>query len=102
MATLQDVRDRLERAVGRLETAQRAYRDRQDARLAEAQREAMTANAGPDVEELVKALEETQKQNQALVDEREALADRVDAVIGRLQAVLAAGEGEGSAGGSAR
>jgi len=92
MATLQDVRDRLERAVGRLETAQRAYRERQETKLAEAQIEAMRAGdgAGPDFEDLVKALEDTQKHNQALVAEREAMADQVDAVIGRLRAVLAA------------
>jgi FtsZ-binding cell division protein ZapB len=86
MATLQDVRDRLERAVGRLEAAQKAYKDRWDAKLADVQREA-----------LVKALEETQQQNQALVDEREALADQVDAVIGRLRAVLTEGD-DGAAG----
>lgn len=104
MATLQDVRDRLERAVGRLETAQRGYKDRQQARLAEAQREALTAGAagaagaagsGPAVEDLVKALEETQAHNQALVEEREALANRIDAVIGRLRGVLQDESGDG-------
>lgn len=98
MASLQDVRDRLERAVGRLEGAQRAYRDRQDARLAEAQAEALRAGAGPEVDDLVRALEETRTRNQALVDERAALADRIDAVIGRLRAVLAAGEPEAGSG----
>lgn len=104
MATLQDVRDRLERAVGRLEAAQKAYKDRWDAKLADVQREALAAGAsggadgaGPDVEGLIKALEETQQQNQALVDEREALADQVDAVIGRLRAVLTEGD-DGAAG----
>lgn len=98
MATLQDVRDRLERAVGRLETAQRTYKERQQAKLAEVQREALTAGAagsGPDVEDLVKALEETQAHNQALVAEREALADQVDAVIGRLRTLLQSDTNDG-------
>jgi hypothetical protein len=114
MATLQDVRDRLERAVGRLESAQEAYKARHDAKLAELRREALAAGetaagtgsvgpggadpgsaGGPEMDDLLKALEETQAHNQALVDEREALADQIDTVIGRLRAALSPDDGPG-------
>lgn len=83
MSRIDQAQERLERAVARLERARRAQTDRlsqmKDAR-----------SAGPDAAEmnnLVRALDEAQRENAALVAERESMADRVDTIIGRLKTV---------------
>lgn len=85
---------RLARAVERLERARSAQTDR----LAEL-KEAVNAEpaAGPDagdIGDLVRALEEAQRENAALVAERDAMADRVDAIIGKVRGVAGMNDNE--------
>jgi len=83
MSRIDEAQERLKHAIARLERARSAQIDRiselKDAR-----------SAGPDATEintLVQALDEAQRENAALVAEREAMADRVDTIVGRLKSV---------------
>jgi len=91
MSRIEQAQERLERAIARLERARRAQTDRL-AQLKDAR------GAGPDAAEmnnLIRALDEAQRENAALVAEREAMADRVDTIIDRLRTV-AGMEGSGT------
>ena len=94
MSRIDQAQERLARAVARLETARRAQSDR----LAE-MKEALNVEpaAGPgagEIGDLVRALEEAQRENAALVAEREAMADRVDAIIGEMRGVAGMNDNE--------
>ena len=94
MSRIDQAQERLARAVARLETARRAQTDR----LAE-MKEALNVepSAGPDagdIGDLVRALEEAQRENAALVAEREAMADRVDAIVGEMRGVAGMNDDE--------
>ncbi|MCY4192323.1 MAG: hypothetical protein OXD42_13550 [Rhodospirillaceae bacterium] len=83
MSRIKKARERLERAVTRLERSQRGQND-EIVRLKEAH------NASPDpaeIDRLGRALDETKRKNAALTAEREAIADRMDITIDRLRAV---------------
>jgi hypothetical protein len=88
MAGLQDAQARLAKAVARLETALFERENRLAARDAVAEAERAR---GPNIEELVQALDGAQKENAALIAEREAMARQLDTLIARLNAVLAQG-----------
>ena len=83
MSQIEEAQDRLERAVARLEHARRAQSDR----IAEIKKASSEAPNADEVNGLIRALDEAQRENAALVAEREAMADRVDAIIGRLRSV---------------
>ena len=94
MSRIDEARKRLARAVARLEQARRAQTDR----LAE-MKEALNVEpgAGPDVGDigdLIRALEEAQRENAALVAERDAVADRVDAILGDVRRAAGIGDNE--------
>ena len=94
MSRIDQAQERLARAVARLETARRAQSDR----LAE-MKDALNVEpaAGPDagdIGDLVRALEEAQRENAALVAEREAMADRVDAIVGEMRSVAGMNDNE--------
>lgn len=83
MSRIDEAQQRLKRAIARLEDARNA----QIGRIAELKD---ARSAGPDPSEvntLVQALDEAQRENAALVAEREAMADRVDTIVGRLKSV---------------
>ncbi len=85
MSRIDEARKRLARAVARLEQARHAQTDR----LAE-MKEALNVEpgAGPDagdIGDLIRALEEAQRENAALVAERDAMADQVDAILGNVR-----------------
>jgi len=83
MSQIHEAQQRLKQAIARLEQARNA----QIGRIAELKD---ARSAGPDATEmnaLVQALDEAQRENAALVAEREAMADRVDAIVGRLKSV---------------
>ena len=94
MSRIHEAQERLERAVARLERARGTQSDR-IAQLKD------TRSAGPDAAEtnnLVRALDEAQRENAALVAEREAMAERVDSIVDRLRTVAsmeAANDGKG-------
>jgi len=83
MSRIDEAQHRLNQAIARLEQARSA----QIGRIAELKE---ARSAGPDPAEmnaLVQALDEAQRENAALVAEREAMADRVDTIVGRLKSV---------------
>lgn len=83
MSRIDEAQHRLNQAIARLEQARSA----QIGRIAELKE---ARSAGPDATEmnaLVQALDEAQRENAALVAEREAMADRVDTIVGRLKSV---------------
>ena len=71
MSRIEEARQRLARAVARLESA----------------RHAQAGPAPGDIGDLIRALEEAQRENAALVAERDAMADRVDAIVGEIRGV---------------
>ena len=81
MKKLELARARLDRALDRLETAQQAFDDR--VRVIKA-----AVTRGADWQDLIRAVEDVQKENQVLVAREERLRDRVDKAIERLSAVL--------------
>lgn len=94
MTRIDKARKRLARAVERLEGARRAQTDR----LAEL-KEALNVEPGTgpdagDIGDLVRALEEAQRENAALVAERDAMADRVDEIIGKMRSVTGMNDNE--------
>ncbi len=98
MSRIEEARQRLARAVARLESARHA----QAGRLA-GMKDALDAQAGPapgDIGDLIRALEEAQRENAALVAERDAMADRVDAIVGEIRGV--AGTNDNDRAGSGR
>ncbi len=85
MSRIDEARKRLARAVARLEQARHAQTDR----LAE-MKEALNVEPGTgpdagDIGDLIRALEEAQRENAALVAERDAVADQVDAILGNVR-----------------
>lgn len=83
MSRIDEAQQRLKQAIARLEAA----RNTQVGRIAEL-RDARSAGPDPaEVNALVQALDEAQRENAALVAEREAMADRVDTIVGRLKSV---------------
>lgn len=104
MSRIDRAQERLARAVARLEAARRAQTDR----LAE-MKEALNAEpgAGPDtgpetggIGDLIRALEEAQRENAALVAERDAVADRVDAILGSVRRAAGIDDNERAGSGS--
>ena len=94
MSRIDRAQKRLARAVARLESARSAQTDR----LAE-MKETLNVEpgAGPDagdISDLIRALEEAQRENAALVTEREAMADRVDAIVGEMRSVAGMNDNE--------
>ncbi len=94
MPRIDKAQKRLARAVERLESARRAQTDR----LAEL-KEALNVEpgAGPDagdISDLVRALEEAQRENAALVAERDDMADRIDRIIGKVRSVAGMNDNE--------
>jgi hypothetical protein len=81
MKKLELARARLDRALDRLEMAQQAFDDR--VRVIRA-----AVTRGADWQELIRAVDDVQKENQALVAREERLRNRVDKAIERLSAVL--------------
>jgi hypothetical protein len=78
MQTIANARQRLDRALARLEAAERRrMMGRARARA-----------SGPDWDALVQSLDAAQKENQALLTRNQALAKRVDALIARLESEL--------------
>lgn len=85
MSRFDRAQKRLARAVARLENARGAQTDR----LAE-MKEAlnMEPGAGPDAGdfgELIRAVEEVQRENAALIAERDAVADRIEVILGSVR-----------------
>ena len=98
MSRIDKAQERLARAVARLESARRAQTDR----LAEL-KESLNAEPGAgqeagDIGDLIRALEEAQSENAALVAERDAMADRVDAMIGRVRGMAGLNDNERTGG----
>ena len=94
MPKIDKAQDRLARAVARLEDARRAQTDRL-ARLKEALN--VESGVGPDagdMSDLVRALEEAQRENAALVAERDDMADRIDRIIGEVRSVAGMNDNE--------
>jgi seryl-tRNA synthetase len=87
MKRLEQARTRLDRALDRLDAAQQAYDDRVRVLKAAA------SPQGADWQELIRAVETVQKENQALIEREDALRGRLDRAIERLGAML----GEGGA-----
>ena len=81
MKKLDLARARLDRALDRLESAQQAFDDR--VRVMKA-----AVTRGADWQDLIRAVEDVQKENQALIAREERLRNRVDGAIERLSAVL--------------
>lgn len=81
MKKLELARARLDRALDRLEAAQQAFDDH--VRVVKA-----AVTRGADWQDLIRAVEDVQKENQALVAREERLRDRVDKAIERLSSVL--------------
>lgn len=81
MKKLEIARARLDRALDRLDSAQQAYDDR--VRVMKA-----AVTRGADWQDLIRAVEDVQKENQSLVAREERLRDRVDKAIERLSIVL--------------
>lgn len=99
MSRIDKAQERLARAVARLESARRAQTDR----LAE-MKEALNVEpgAGPDsgdISDLIRALEEAQRENAALVAERDAVADRVDAIVGSIRRAAGINDNESAGSG---
>lgn len=91
MAGLQAAQTRLEAAVKRLEQAYENYRRKLALQpsAAAAARAAVTGDTvGPDLDSLVRSLEETQKENADLNDLADTIGDRLDRTIERLQNVI--------------
>ena len=94
MPRIDKAQKRLARAVERLESARRAQTDRL-AQLKEALN--VESGAGPDagdMSDLVRALEEAQRENAALVAERDDMADRIDRLIGKVRSVAGMNDNE--------
>ena len=94
MPKIDKAQERLARAVARLEDARRAQTDRL-AQLKEALN--VESRAGPDagdMSDLVRALEEAQRENAALVAERDDMADRIDRLIGKVRSVAGMNDNE--------
>ena len=94
MTQIDKAQKRLARAVARLERARRAQTDR----LAE-MKDALNVEPGAgadagDISDLIRALEEAQRENAALVAEREAMADRVDAIVGEMRGIAGMNDNE--------
>ena len=81
MKKLEQARARLDRALDRLETAQRAFDDRVHVLKAAATR-------GTEWQDLIRAVEDVQKENLILSEREDRLRGRVDKAIERLSAVL--------------
>jgi putative protein kinase ArgK-like GTPase of G3E family len=86
MERLEQAQTRLERALERLEAAQQALDDR--VRVLKA-----AASQGADWQELIRAVEEVQKENHTLSEREDRLRDRLDEAIARLSALV---DGNGS------
>lgn len=91
MKKLEQARARLDRALDRLETAQQTLDDR--VRMLKA-----AVTRGTDWQELIRAVEDVQKENQTLSEREDRLRARVDKAIARLASVL---DGAGSQAGPA-
>ena len=92
MPQIDKAQERLTRAVARLEDARRAQTDR----LAQL-KESLNVESGPDagdMSDLVRALEEAQRENAALVAERDDMADRIDRIIGKVRSVAGMNDNE--------
>jgi len=87
MKKLEQARARLDRALDRLETAQQSLDDR--VRVLKA-----AVTRGTEWQELIRAVEDVQKENQNLAEREDRLRGRVDKAIERLSAMLGAGNGE--------
>lgn len=87
MKKLEHARARLDRALDRLETAQQALDDR--VRVLKA-----AVTRGTEWQELIRAVEDVQKENQNLAEREDRLRGRVDKAIERLSAMLDSGSGE--------
>ncbi len=81
MAKLDQARERLMAALGRLETAERRL-----AKIIATRR--TPESGGPQWDELVRAMEATQKENAALAAREDSLRRRVDGIIVRLTTLL--------------
>ncbi len=90
MTRIDKARKRLVRAVERLEGARRAQADR----LVELKEALKVEPDAGDIGDLVRALDEAQRENTALVAERDAMADRVDAIIGKVRSVAGTNDNE--------
>ena len=92
MTALQAAKEKLERAIARLEAAETASNSRQDS----AGGATGSVAVGGDVEGLVAALEAAQSENADLVTFNEDIAQRLDGAIARLQSILAADKADQS------
>ncbi len=81
MKKLEQARARLDRALDRLEAAQRAFDDR--ARVMKA-----AVARGTEWQELIRAVEDVQKENLMLSEREDRTRSRVDKAIARLAAML--------------
>jgi len=81
MKKLEIARARLDRALDRLETAQLAFGDH--VRVMKA-----AVTRGADWQDLIRAVEDVQKENQGLIAREERLRIRVDQAIERLSTIL--------------
>jgi cobalamin biosynthesis Mg chelatase CobN len=81
MDQLERARARLDRALTRLEAAQQAFEDR--VRVLQA-----AVTPGSDWQELVRVVEDVQRENQILTERDERLRNRLDSVIARLSSLL--------------
>ncbi len=81
MKKLEQARTRLDRALDRLETAQQAFDDRVRVMKAAVAR-------GAEWQELIRAVEDVQKENLMLSEREDRTRSRVDKAIARLSAML--------------
>ena len=86
MQRLEQARARLDRALDRLEAAQQSLDDR--VRVLKA-----SVTQGTEWQELIRAVEEVQQENQALAEREDRIRERVDKAIERLSLVLDAANG---------
>jgi hypothetical protein len=84
MQSIANARQRLDRALARLEAVERRRAQTR------AQARSQARAVGPDWDALVQSLDAAQKENQALLTRNQALARRVDALIARLEQELGA------------
>jgi hypothetical protein len=93
MERLEKARTRLDQALARLDAAQQALDDR--ARVLKA-----AVAHGTDWQDLIRAVEAVQKENQTLVEREDRLRGRLDTAIARRAArLVGAAPGAGAAGG---
>ena len=89
MSGFETAQERLESAISRLESAYEGYCGRLEVRVNQLESE---ANKASDVDDLMRALDEAQRDNVRLSDANEAAVERVDRVVTRLRGLLGTGD----------